>query len=147
MCLKYFPIFWLMKSIKLRRALWESTCCRVHVTAKIAVIALVSVRSASCVYHGFCYIMPGSPSPGDGICHADAGQRWCWVMDPLQLFVANDRLSVSDAAKKTFITEVSPPPVPLVTLSVAAPFVTLLLILHLKSFFSFGWIQTIMEVF
>lgn len=106
-----------------------------------------------CVYHGYCYITRGSPSPGDGICRADTEQRWCRVMDALQLFVANDRLSVSDAAKKTFITEVSPPPaprvplVPLVPLSVAALFVTLLLILHLKSFFSFGWTQTIMEVF
>lgn len=63
------------------------------------------------------------------------------VMDPLQLFVANDclsvRLSLSDCAKKTFITEVSPPSVPVITVPVAPPFFILFLILCIKKLLFF----------
>lgn len=135
--------------IKLRRDQWESACCRISISkmAKITVITFESVCSSSCVSR----LLLHNVAPRGGICHGDTGQHWCWVMDPLQLSVANDHLSVrlspSDAAKKTFITEVSPPPVPVITVSVAPPLVILLLILCLRSFFSFGWIQTIMEGF
>lgn len=81
--------------VKLRSDLWESVCCRIHVIkmAKITVITLVSVSSASCVSWLSLHNV-GLPAAGGGICHGDTRQHWCWVVDPLQLFVANDRLSV-----------------------------------------------------